>query len=107
MSFLIITSNFAWNSSKFACMCDKACVIGEYLKDCECMKSLTDDLVFNETPDTPEDTPEGVPINPISEITYWLIAVSLLATECLLLLVAIVVKYYIKCGLIRPCLLTY
>lgn len=31
--------DYAWNPSKCACDCDKNCENGEYLKECECIKS--------------------------------------------------------------------
>ena len=35
---------YIWNPSTYACECDKDCGTSEYWKDCECMKSLADDL---------------------------------------------------------------
>ena len=53
------------------CMCDKDCEIGEYLKDCECMDSLVDDIVV--TCDEIEVTPGSATINPSNGINYWLL----------------------------------
>ena len=69
------------------CKCDRDYVIGKYLKDCECMKSLVDDQVV--TFEEIEDTPESAVINPSDTINYCLVAVVLLAIIRLLLLVAI------------------
>ena len=65
------------------------------------MKNLVNDLVVtrNET----IDTPEIGPINHSNGVNYWLIDVILLAIACLLLLMATVVKYYIKRGLTISC----
>ena len=54
------------------------------------MKGIVDDLVgtCNEIVDTPES-----PINPSDGINYQLIVVVLLSVVCLLLFVAIVVKF--------------
>ena len=46
----------------------KDCEIGEFLKDCKCVKSLADDLLV--TYDEVADTPESVPINPSDGINY-------------------------------------
>ena len=79
------------------------CEIGEYLKDCTCMKSLADDLVV--TQDQIADTQESVVS--ILVINYWLIGFVLLSIACLLLLVVIALKYYIKRGLTISYLLLY
>ena len=60
----------------------------------ECMKSLTDDLAVMR--DETKDTPEATSINPNGKANYWLRNVVILAIACLLLLVAIVVKYYMN-----------
>ena len=57
-----------WNPRKCACECDKDCEIGEYLKDCECMKSLVDDAVV--TCDEAKDIPRSVVILPSDGINY-------------------------------------
>ena len=49
-------------------------------------------------------TPESEVINPIDGISYWSIAIVLLAIAYLLLLVAMVVKYDMKYKLAMPCL---
>ena len=84
----------SWNPSTCACDCDKLCETGEYMKNCECIKSLVDDLVVS--CDETADTPETISINPSDGINYCLIAVVLLKIVCLLLLVVIVVKYSLK-----------
>ena len=61
------------------------------------MKNLVNDLVVTRNETT--DTPEIGPINHSNGVNYWLIDVILLAIACLLLLMATVVKYYIKRGL--------
>ena len=38
--------DYAWNPSTCASECDKYCEIGEYLKDCICMKNLVGGLVI-------------------------------------------------------------
>ena len=53
----------------------------EHLKDCAYIKSLVDDLVV--AYDKIEDNPESASINPSKGISYWLIAVVLLAKACL------------------------
>ena len=75
------------------------------MKDCECIKSLNGDLVV--ICDKTGNTLESVVINSSDGISYWLIAVVLLAITCLLLLVAIIVKDCMKSGLTIPCLLSY
>ena len=42
------------NPSAYGCKCEKNCENGKYLKHCECIKSVADDLVviFNEIKDT-------------------------------------------------------
>ena len=59
------------------------------------------------TCDEIEDTQKTVVVNPSNGIDYRLIVVVLLAIACLLLLVAIDVKYYMKRGLTTPCLLSH
>ena len=54
--------------------------ISKYLKDCECMKSLVNDVVI--TCDEIVETPKCAPINPSDGINHWLIAVALLAITC-------------------------
>ena len=67
------------------------------------MKSLVGDLVV--TCGKIEDTPESTQIHPSDGKNYGIIAVVLLPIACLLLFVAIVVKYCMKRRLIIPCLL--
>ena len=67
------------------------------------MKSLADDVVV--TCDEIEDTPERASINLSDGINYWLISVVLLSITYLLLLMAIIVKYYMKLGLTIPCII--
>ena len=74
------------------------------MKDCECTKSLYDDLAV--TCDKTVDTAESAPINPSDSIDYWLIAI-LISIACLLSFVVIVVKLYMKHALTIPCLLSY
>lgn len=64
------------------------------------MYSLVNDLVV--ICDETEDIPNSSSINLSNKISYWLIAVVLLATLCLLLLVTIFVKWYVKRGLTTP-----
>ena len=80
----VCDEDYAENPSTCVCNCDKDCGICEYLKDCECMKNLVDDLVV--TCDEIEDTPESAVINPSNGTNYWLITVALLVIACLLLL---------------------
>ena len=83
---------------------DNDCDIDEYLKDCEYIKSLIDDLVV--TYDEIVNTQEDAPISSINGINYWLINVVVLSITCLLSVMFIVVKFYIKHGLIISCLLS-
>ena len=55
----------AWNTSTCAWKCDKDCDMGKYLKNCECMQSLVDDLVV--TCDEIEDKPESHQSIPVME----------------------------------------
>ena len=73
LKYWLYEENYVWYPSKCASKCDKFCVFGEYLKECEC---LVDGVVvaYNET----EDTPKSVVINPSVGILQWLIAVILL-----------------------------
>ena len=64
------------------------------------MYSLVNDLVV--ICDETEDIPNSSSINLSNKISYWLIAVVLLATLCLLLLATIFVKWYVKRGLTTP-----
>ena len=80
-------------------------MIGEFVKDCKCMKCLVDDLVV--TCDEIADTRESVLINPNDGISYWHITVVLLAITCLLLLVDIVLTCYMKLELTTLCLFLY
>ena len=73
-----------------------------YLRECECMKSLTDDIVVT-CQDTTE-TPKSTRINHSDGINYCLIV--LLSIACLLFLVTIAVKYYMKYRSAVPCLLS-
>lgn len=66
------------------------------------MASIANDLVV--TCDKTEDIPESTSSFRSKE---QIISVFLLPIACLLLLVTIVVKYYIKRGLTNPCLLSY
>ena len=79
-------------------ICDKDCDISEYLRECECIESLVDDMLLPVVRET-VDAPENFVINDSNEINYWLIVAVPLAIACLLLLVVIVVNYYIKRGL--------
>lgn len=58
------------------------------------MKSLVDDLVV--TCGEIVDMPETTSVNPTDKINYWFIGAALLVLACLLLLVVIFVKYYVK-----------
>ena len=53
------------------------------------------------------DTSENAPISLNNVINYWLITVVLLSISCLLLFIAIFVKYCMKRRLTIPCLLLY
>lgn len=64
------------------------------------MKSPVNDLVVS--CDEIEDTPKSVVINYSGGINYQLITAVLLAITCLLMMVAIIVKYYMKRGLTIP-----
>ena len=68
------------------------------------MKIHVGDLIV--TCDEIKETPESAPTNSCNRIVYWLIPAILLEIACLLLLVIIVVKYHIKCGLKIPCFLS-
>ena len=69
------------------------------------MKSLVNYLVL--TFDEIANTTNSVVINSGNGINYGFISVILLAISCLLLLVPILIKYYIKRGSIITCLLSY
>ena len=96
---------YAWNPSIGLGGCDKDFKIDEWLKNCNCIKSLVDDLVV--TCDEVVDTPKSTPISPSDGINYCLIHVVLLSIVGFLLFLAIVVKYYMKHGLIISRLLSY
>lgn len=66
------------------------------------MKSFIDNLVVAR--DKIEDTPKNVAISHSGVVNNWLISVVFLSIVYLLLLVAIVVRYYIKHGLAILCL---
>ena len=51
-----------------------------YWKECTCMKSLVNDLVF--TSDKIVDMPETTSVNPNDKTNYWFIGVVLLAMAC-------------------------
>ena len=76
--------------------CNKDCENGEYLKSCECMKSLVDDLV--DKCDGIENTPNDALIDPSDRINYWLVPIVLLSIMCLVLVAVIVVKVCMKSG---------
>ena len=60
------------------------------------MKSFVNDLIV--TCHEIENTPKSAVYSPSNGINYWFIAVFLLTTiACLLLLVAVIFKYYMKC----------
>ena len=80
--------DFTQNPSTCECMCNKYCMIGEYLQGCESMKSLIDDLLVPY--DVIADTQESAQINPSDGINYDLIAVVLISLAGLLLFVVIV-----------------
>ena len=102
-SHRVCQEDYAWNPSTCTYYkCDKDWEIGKYLKECECMKSLVDNLAV--TRDKIVHTPESVLINPSDGIDYWLIT-ALLTIAGLLLLVVIVVKQHMKPGLTIPSLL--
>ena len=69
------------------------------------MERFVDDVVV--TRDEFLDKIETTSVNPDDKINYWLIAVVLLTIAYLLLLVIIVVRHYIKQGLLIPCSLSY
>ena len=103
ISHRVCKEDYAWNPSTCTYYkCDKDWEIGKYLNECECMKSLVDNLAV--TRDKIVDTPDSVLINPSDGIDYWLIT-ALLTIAGLLLLVVIVVKQQLKPGLTIPCLL--
>ena len=87
-----------------ACEWDKNYDISKYLKDCECIKSLADDLLV--TCDEIEDTPNSTVIKPSNGINDWLIAVAIIAITYLLLFMTLIVTYYMKHGLTIPYLLS-
>ena len=60
--------DYAWNPRICACECDKDCEIDKNLKDCECMKSLVDDLAV--TSDEIVNAAETTPINPSNGTNY-------------------------------------
>lgn len=91
---------YAWNSRICACDCDKDCDVGEYLKNCTCTE---DDLVVK---CDIVDMPVTTSINSNGKTNSGFIAIALLATTCLLLLI-VITKYYLKCGLTVPCLLSH
>ena len=63
-------------------------------------------LVYGQVITRDENTPESASISPSNRINYWPIAVALLAVACLLLPMARVVRYYLKCVLTIPFLLS-
>lgn len=63
-------------------------------------------LVYGQVITLDENTPESASISPSNRINYWPIVVALLAVAYLLLLIARVVRYYLKCGLTIPFLLS-
>ena len=69
------------------------------------MKSLAYDPVV--TCDEIMDTTETASIDSNHNPNCWVIAVVHLAITCLLLLLVITVKYYMKHGLAVPCLISY
>ena len=71
IKFLTSDEDYAWNPSTFASEFHIYYEIGKYLKDCECMKSLADDMVV--TCDEIEDTQKTAVINPSYGIDYRLI----------------------------------
>ena len=68
------------------------------------MKRLADNLVV--ACDKTEDTPESAVISPSNGINSCLIHVVLLSMACLLLMLSVVVKYFMKRGLTTLCLLS-
>ena len=78
------------NPSRCACERGKFCEIGEYMEDCECIKSLVDDLVVS--CDVTADTSETISISSSNGINYCLIAAVQLEIACLLLVLVILVK---------------
>ena len=46
IKYCAFEEDYGWNLRAGACGSDKYYEIVEYLKDCECMKSLTDDIAF-------------------------------------------------------------
>ena len=69
------------------------------------MKGLDDGLVV--ICDRTMDMSQTKSINPNDKTNYWFITVVLIAVVCLLLLVVIVDKWYMKRGLTIPCVLLY
>ena len=45
ITLCVCEKGYVENPSTCTCEYEKDCVIDKYLKDCECMKSLVDDLV--------------------------------------------------------------
>ena len=66
------------------------------------MKSFIDNLVV--ALDKIEDTPKNAAINHSGVVNNWIIIVVFLSIAYLLLLVAFLVRYYIKHGFTIPCL---
>ena len=75
----------------------------EYLKDCECMKSIVDDILV--TCDEIVDTPKSTPVNPSDGLDYWIVPVVILAIAVLLLFVPIVVTLHEKPYFLFPSVL--
>lgn len=107
IKYHICEERYVWNPRIRACECDKDCEFVEYWNDSIWM--LLSIVLWMHVGSCEEiaDTPETTWINPGDGMNYWRIAVVLIVIACLLLLVAIVVKYYIKRGLTIPCLSSY
>lgn len=60
--------NYAWNHTACVGKCDKGCHLGEYSKDCTCIKTIFDVLVL--THHETVEAPDGVVINPRNRTNY-------------------------------------
>ena len=81
-------------SSTCACEWDRDFQVDEYLKHCEQIKILADDLLG--TCDEIENTKESPQINLSDAIIYWLIGVVVLDIAYLLLLVVTILCFFLQ-----------
>ena len=88
--------DYGWNPSICAWEGDEDCEIGEYQKDCACIKSLVYDLIV--TYDEIVDMSETTSVKSVNKKGFFLTYIIFLGIICLTLLIFIAIVFYCHYG---------